>query len=279
MSLDGITFCYTNPLRWYGAEHPLLSQDAYERWFISRCYCCPTNTARTIALLHNWFYSTSDAGVWIHLYGSNRVETALADGSTFALTQETNYPWDETIRIAIDQAPASEASLMLRVPGWADAAALEINGEASDLPLTPQTYVEVKRKWQAGDVIELRLPMPPRKVKAHPKAEEIRNHIAFMRGPLVYCLEGVDLPDVVSILEVYAPDAMRLEARYEGDLLGGVVTLSGTARRIYEANGSPALYYELGNEQEETLDIKLIPYYAWNNRGIDEMTVWLPRRF
>ncbi len=279
MSLDGITFCYTNPLRWYGAEHPLLSQDAYERWYISRCYCCPTNTARTIALLHNWFYSQSDAGLWVHLYGSNSVNTPMSDGSTFALTQQTDYPWDEQIRITIDEAPAGDVALMLRIPDWADAATLRINGEQSGLTLTPQSYVEVKRSWRAGDVIELCLPQTPRVIKAHPKAEEIRNHVAIMRGPIVYCLEGVDLPDDVSILEVYAPDDMRLEASMEGDLLGGVVTIEGAARRRYEENGSSALYLEAGNEKEEELDIRLIPYYAWNNRGIDEMTVWLPRRY
>ncbi|MCY3832211.1 MAG: glycoside hydrolase family 127 protein [Chloroflexi bacterium] len=279
MSLDGIKFCYTNPLRWYGAEHPLLSQDTYERWRLLYCYCCPTNTARTIALLHNWFYSASEDGLWIHLYGGNRLNTTLPDGSLFALTQQTDYPWDESVRITIDEAPAGEVSLMLRIPGWADAATLQINGEASDLPLTPQSYVELKRVWQAGDVIDLRLPMPARKVKAHPKAEEIRNHVAIMRGPIVYCLESVDLPEDVSILEVYAPDDMRLEPSREGDLLGGVVALKGAARRLYEDNGAPDLYLEAGDEKEEPLDITLIPYYAWNNRGINEMTVWLPRRF
>ena len=279
MSLDGITFCYTNPLRWYGNEHPLLSQDAYERWFISRCYCCPTNTARTIALMHNWFYSASDDGLWLHLYGSNRVNTTLPDGSTFSLTQQTDYPWNESIRITIDAAPAHEVSLMLRIPGWAKEATLSINGEASDLPLIPQSYVEVKRRWQTGDVLDLRLPLSPRVIKAHPKAEEIRNHVAIMRGPIVYCLEGVDLPEDVSILEVYAPDDMRLQASMECDLLGGVMTITGAACRLYEENDSPALYLEAGDEREEPLDITLIPYYAWNNRGVNEMTVWLPRRF
>ncbi len=279
MSLDGITFCYTNPLRWYGADHPLLSQDAYERWYISRCYCCPTNTARAIALLHNWFYSASDKGLWIHLYGSNSVNTALPDGSAITLTQQTDYPWDDAIRITIGAAPAKEVSLMLRIPGWADAASLRINGEASDLPLTPGTYAEVRRAWRAGDVIELRLPLRPRVIKAHPKAEEIRNHVAIMRGPIVYCLEGVDLPEGVSILDVYAPDGMRLEASMESELLGGVMTIKAAALRRYEANGSTALYQEAGNEREEPLDIRLVPYYAWNNRGISEMTVWLPRRF
>ena len=279
MSLDGIKFCYTNPLRWYGAEHPLLSQDAYERWFISRCYCCPTNTARTIALLHNWFYSTSDEGLWVHLYGSNSVDTTLADGSAFALTQQTDYPWDGRIRITVDAAPADEVALMLRIPGWCDGAALRINGEASDMPLAPGTYFELTRAWNRGDVIELILPLAPRTIKAHPKAEEIRNHVAIMRGPIVYCLEGMDLPAGVSILEVYAPDDMPLEAKMESELLGGVVTIAGQARRLYEENGATALYLEAGREQEEALDIRLIPYYAWNNRGVDEMTVWLPRRF
>ena len=279
MSLDGITFCYTNPLRWYGAEQPLLSQDAYERWFISRCYCCPTNTARTIALLHNWVYSTSDEGLWLHLYGSNSVKTSLADGSAFALTQQTDYPWDDSVRITIDAAPAQEVALMLRVPGWCDAASLSINGEPGAAPLTPASYAEVKRTWKAGDVIELSLPMRPRMIKAHPKAEEIRNHIAVTRGPIVYCLEGLDLPEGVSILDVYAPDEMNLTASRESELLGGVTAIKGLARHIAERNGSTALYREAGDEEESDLDITLIPYYAWNNRGISEMTVWLPRRY
>jgi DUF1680 family protein len=278
MSLDGITFCYTNPLRWYGAEHPLLSQDAYERWFISRCYCCPTNTARTIALLHNWLYSTSDEGLWLHLYSSNSVNAVLADGSVFALTQQTDYPWDDVVRITIDEAPAHEAALMLRIPGWC-AAGLSINGEASDSRLTPGSYVQLKRVWKTGDVIELSLPMKPRMIKAHPKAEEIRNHVAVMRGPIVYCLEGADLPDGVSILDVYAPDDMGLSASWEGDLLGGVTAIKGVARHITERSGSTALYLEAGGEREEDLAVILIPYYAWNNRGINEMTVWLPRRY
>ncbi len=279
MSLDGKRFCYTNPLRWYGEEHPLLSQDTYERWRLLYCYCCPPNTARTIALLHNWLYSATDAGLWLHLYGSNSVSATLTDGSAIALTQQTDYPWDDVARITIDAAPAHEVSLMLRIPGWCDSAALSINGEASEAPLEPASYIELRRAWKSGDIIELRLPMRPRLIKAHPKAEEIRNHIAVMRGPIVYCLEGVDLPDDVSILDVYAPDEMCLTAKREDDLLGGVVTINGAARHITERNGSNALYLEAGKEQEADLDITMVPYYAWNNRGINEMTVWLPRRY
>ncbi len=279
MSLDGIKFCYTNPLRWYGAEHPLLSQDAYERWFISRCYCCPTNTARTIALLHNWFYSASDEGLWLHLYDSNSVQTTLADGSAFGLTQQTDYPWDDSVGITIDAAPAHEVALMLRIPGWCDGASMTINGGAAECSLRSGSYAEVRRNWVTGDLIELSLPMRPRLIKAHPKAEEIRNHVAVMRGPLVYCLEGLDLPDEVSILDVYAPADMGLTASREDDLLGGVMAIKGVARHITDGNGSQALYMEAGKEREADLAVTLIPYYAWNNRGINEMTVWLPRRY
>ncbi len=277
MSLDGINFCYTNPLRWYGAEHELLSQDRYQRWYTLFCYCCPPNTARTIALLHNWVYSQSDEGLWIHLYGSNSLNATLPAGSPFALTQQTDYPWDDVVRITIDQAPDSPVALRLRIPGWTSEAALRCNGEDLDLPLSPGSYAAVERVWQAGDRLELHLPMRPRLIKAHPKAEEIRNHIAVMRGPLVYCLEGVDLPDDASILDVYAPDDMGLRAE-KTDLLGGVTILRGRALRVAESDNG-ALYREAGGEQVEPLDITLIPYYAWNNRGVNEMTVWLPRRY
>ena len=278
MSLDGITFCYTNPLRWYGRDHVLLSQDSRQRWYISGCYCCPTNTARTIALLHNWVYSQSDEGLWIHLYGSSRLNTTLADGAAFALRQETDYPWGQQVRITIEDAPGHDVALMLRIPGWTKGATLKVNGEAVDLAIQSKTYVKVKRVWQPGDVIELDLPMKTRIIKAHPKAEEIRNHVAVMRGPIVYCQESADLPADVPILEVFAPAEMGLTPSHEKDFLGGLTVLKGKTRRVYENSQDDSLYSEMGEEVEEDIDITLIPYYAWNNRGVHEMTVWLPRR-
>ena len=277
MSLDGINFCYTNPLRWYGAEHPLLSQDRQQRWYTLFCYCCPTNTARTIALLHNWFYSASDEGLWVHLYGSSSLQTQLPDGGRIALTQETDYPWGDVARIRIDEAPATPVALHLRIPGWTQDASLRVNGEAVDSPLQPQSYAVIERVWRAGDDIQLHLPMRPRQIKAHPKAEEIRNHVALMRGPIVYCLEGVDLPEDASILDIYAPDDMDLRAE-ASDMLGGVTVLRGQALRV-DDGGNGALYREAGGESVQALDVTLIPYYAWNNRGVTEMSVWLPRRY
>lgn len=279
MSLDGINFCYTNPLRWYGEDHKLLSQDSYQRWYISGCYCCPTNTARTIALLHNWVYSQSDEGIWVNLYGSSSMTATLSDGEAVSLSQETNYPWDQDIKITIQDAPENEFALMFRIPGWASNAELMINGESTDQELKPGTYVEIKRNWNPGDIVGLTLPMHVKMIKAHPKAEEIRNHVAIMRGPVVYCLESQDLPDSVSVLEVFAPRDMHLTPTFEADVLGGVTVLNGVAQRIHDSEQNELLYSEVGEEVEVPIDLTLIPYYAWNNRGISEMTVWFPRKF
>lgn len=113
-------------------------------------------------------------------------------------------------------------------------------------------------------------------VAAHPKVEEARNQVAVMRGPVVYCLEGVDLPADVDLSEVYVPRGMRWTPQHEPDLLGGITVLKGTARRIPTPSSPPALYYTLGNPAIEPLPITLIPYYAWANRGIAKMSVWLP---
>ena len=87
MSIDGTHFCYTNPLRWYGPEHRLLSQDAHERWFTARCYCCPPQVARTVAKMHRWAYGLSEEAVWVHIYGGSRLQAEVAGGQ-LVLEQE-----------------------------------------------------------------------------------------------------------------------------------------------------------------------------------------------
>ncbi len=117
MSADGTRFFYTNPLRWHGHEHPLLSNDKHERWFTHTCYCCPPQVARTIARLHNWAYSLDDNGLWVNIYGGSRLETTLPDGSPLALTQETHYPWAGEVTLSVDRAPEAATTLHLRIPG------------------------------------------------------------------------------------------------------------------------------------------------------------------
>jgi len=275
MSVDGARFCYTNPLarsRWT----PALSQDSAERWFTFHCYCCPPQVARTLAQVHEWAYGLSENAVWIHLYGGSVLETELPDLGGIKIRQETDYPWEGTVNITVEASPEKEWALHLRIPGWADSAKIAVNGApVGDAP-SPGNYVVLKQRWRAGDVVTLELPLRPRLMMAHPEVEEAQNRIAVMRGPIVYCLESPDLPEGVAVHEVRIPRDIELTARFEADLLGGVAVLEGVACRLPGPAWEGRFYAEAPRTACERLPIRLIPYYAWLNRGRSEMRVWLP---
>lgn len=275
MDVDGTRFCYTNPLarsRWT----PLLSQDSEQRWSVFRCYCCPPQVARTLASLHEWAYSLSDDGVSVNLYGSSVVDVDVPGLGRVRLRQETDYPWKGRIAFTIDAAPDVPLALRLRIPGWADAASVAVNGEDAQVPAAPGTHATLKRRWRQGERVTLDLPLRPRLMVARPEVEEAHNQVAVMRGPMVYCLEGADLPEDVPVHEVHLPRDAVLVARYDADLLGGVVVLEGEACRRRGPDWGARLYAELPKTGCERLPIRLIPYYAWLNRGRQDMRVWLP---
>ncbi len=278
IGLDGASWFYTNPLRWYGSEHPLLSNDAYERFQPGmKNICCPSNLVRTIASIHGYAYSISDEGLWVNLYGDNTFDGELPDGTEIALTQETNYPWDGKVKITLDKVPADNRfSIMLRIPAWADGASVRVNGEPKDVGIMPGIYATISLNWAAGDVIEFDLPMRVHLMEANPRVEETRNHVAVMRGPLLYCLESIDLPEGICVSEIRLPRDIQLKPRHEEELLGGVTVLEGEARIVKEGDWTGVLYREISDDQPQPLEIKLIPYYAWSNRGISQMTVWIP---
>lgn len=272
-SLDGKKFFYTNTLRQLDTmPAPLRWSRAREEWI--SCYCCPPNVARTIAQVNACAYGRSDRGVWVHLFGASALDTTLPDGQRIKLKQETDYPWDGRVKLTIESAPADEVSLFVRVPGWADGAALRVNNKPVDV--RPDRYAELRRPWKTGDVVELVLPMNPRLIEAHPLVEEIRNHIAVMRGPLVYCLESPDLPRGANIQNVALPRDAKFAPRFEKELLGGVTVLEGKAELATARPWGNELYREIKPAESKAVEIKLIPYFAWANRGKSEMTVWMP---
>jgi hypothetical protein len=130
--------------------------------------------------------------------------------------------------------------------------------------------------------VALTLPMRARLVQANPMVEELRGQVAVMRGPLVYCLESVDLPEGVNVMDVRLPRRINLQPRYDGQLLGGLVVLEGQAVAIIDPDwsagpyDSTVLYKEFAPTEPESVCLTLIPYHAWANRGEPEMTVWLP---
>jgi len=275
ISIDGKHFFYTNVLRRI-KDTPLLSWDLPTRQPYLSCFCCPPNIVRTIAKSSGWAYSISDGGVWINLYGGGELNTELLDGTKLKLEQKTNYPWDGKIKIAVNVPKKKEFAVMLRIPGWVKEAELKVNGQAIRDDLQSGKYFELNRAWSSGDIIELNLPMPVQLIESTPLVEETRNQVAIKRGPIVYCLESVDLPEGVKISEVVIPRNIRLKPRFEKELLAGIMVLEGKAEVVEEGDWSNQLYRQLSLQKPEKVTIRLIPYYAWSNRGVSEMTVWMP---
>ena len=278
ISIDGKSYFYTNLLRFYGKNHQLLSSDSYHRWNLPRGgICCPTSTVRTIEEMSNYAYSINDKGVWVNLYGSNTLNTELPNGNAVSFTQTTNYPWDEDVKIVCEASIKNNISLMLRIPAWAKGATLHVNGKPIADKIIAGEYFGLNRKWAKGDVVELHLPMKVQLVEAHAKVEANINQVAIQRGPIVYCLEQQDVTDTVALSNLKIPSNIQLTPVYKKELLGGITVLQGVALKKDAVNySSNTLYMQVENDKLKQVKIQLIPYYAWNNRGLGEMAVWLP---
>jgi DUF1680 family protein len=276
ISLNGKNFLYTNPLS-YSDDLPFKQRWSKDRIpYIALSNCCPPNVVRTIAELSNYAYSISEKGLWFHLYGGNDINTVLKNGKPLKLKQETNYPWDGNIKITIEQ--AADASLFFRVPGWCKGAIIKVNGNTFKTNISSGTYAEVNRKWKEGDVILLTLPMEARLVEANPLVEETRNLVAVKRGPVVYCIESADYPKNENIFDVALPVNAVFKPSMKRISNSNILFLSGQAYLLNEKKWNNTLYREINSAAPKKINIQLIPYYAWGNRGHAEMSVWMPVR-
>ena len=298
VDLKGTGFFYCNPLVWRGGKGK--GHLTPVRWSVHSCYCCPPQVARTIAKLHNWVYSVSDDGLWVHLYGGNVLTTRLPGGREIKLTQETRYPWDGKVKFTIDAAGGVGFTIRLRIPGWVRGAGVKVNAEALATRAKPGSYLSVRRKWAAGDTIELNLPLEVRLMEARAEVKALRNYVAVMRGPIVYCLE---LPEAQGGAEiwrdgVFLPENAEFVPEIRKDFLGGGVvlrTLALTTRgrdrfikdtALAEAPKERGRWGELlyrrfkprslKRPSSGRVEITLIPYYKWANRGPSLMEVWIP---
>ena len=282
IGLEGKSYFYVNalrklkdfawPMRWSRTRTPNIKSS----------FCCPPNVVRTIAEAHNYVYSLSRDTLWVNFYGANALDTSWLDGTRIKLKQETDYPWVGTVKLTIAEAPARDIALKLRIPGWLHpgGATLRVNGQPVGAVLAPSTYATVTRTWKAGDVVNLALEFKPSLWEANPLVEETTNQLAVRCGPLVYCLESNDLPAGVRLVDVaLALDGAHRQFAPQREKISGasLVTLTVPAFAMGRGSWTPGqLYREATAPAPREFPLKLVPYYAWGNRGDTEMSVWLP---
>jgi hypothetical protein len=274
VSLEGDRFFYPNPLA---------SRGQHERkpWF--GCACCPGNIARFVASVGGYAYAHAGDKLYVNLFAQGSAQIEMADRAV-AVQQRTQYPWDGKITLTLNPKPAGRFTLCLRVPGWAQdepvpsnlyrfadrsvvTPRLKVNGQPVGLNIH-KGYACLDGNWKSGDVVELALPMPVRRVLSHEKVEANIGRVALQRGPIVYCTEWPDNDG--QALNLVLRDDARLTSAHRTDLLGGVTVLQGEATALaYEKDGHTI--------RRTPHELTAIPYYAWAHRGPGEMAVWLAR--
>jgi hypothetical protein len=286
VSMNGDTFFYPNPLGSYrGAER--------SSWFA--CACCPPNVLRFIAGVGGYAYAQRSGDLYVNLFASGRA-TIERPGGALTVRQETRYPWDGDVRITLEPARPGKFTVYVRIPGWAvnrpvpgtlynvlgsmpgsvsgrpvgPAADITLKVDGTPVPLVLKNgYAVIRREWKKGDFISLALPMPVQRIIANDSLEDDRGKTVLERGPLVYCLEGIDARDG-HVTDMVIPDSAAITHEFRGDMLNGITILHGrgyTAERM------------LGGEvvAGEAREFRAVPYYAWAHRGKCEMTVWPAR--
>jgi DUF1680 family protein len=254
VSLSGDQFFYDNPLESMG-EH------ARQKWF--GCACCPGNVTRFIASVSNYQYATQNNDVFVNLYiqGLASIKTP---SDSMTIQQLSDFPWKGLVKMIVRPQQSRSFAIKLRIPGWALTSpvpsdlyrftdtpkpyTIKVNGKEMDIK-TENGYAVIDRTWNMGDEIELSLPMEVRHIKANDQVTVDNGKLALQRGPIVYCLEGKDQADQTVFNKIVSKKE-RIDTVYNAHLLNGVMEL-------------------------KSKNFTAIPYYAWNNRGADQMEVWI----
>jgi uncharacterized protein len=267
VSLDGRGFFYVNPLASRGKHHR-------QGWF--DCACCPPNIARLIASVGGYLYSQGENDAWVHLYAQGEGELVISNAS-LKLRQTTRYPWDSDIKIEVGIDQPRDFTLHLRIPGWCAKWTVAVN----QLPITnyqfSNGYIAITRTWSPGDVVNLNLEMRVQYAQANPNVHQMLGRVALQRGPVVYCLEGVDHPGVALddiLLRGDVPAADLFQPEWRPELLGGVTVLRGQGAVGADPEWGGALY-RFKSAQVKPVEVIAVPYCTWDNRAPGEMRVWM----
>jgi DUF1680 family protein len=250
VSLDGTRYSY---------ENPLLNRGTMHRWDWHGCPCCPPMLLKLFSEMPGLIYARDEKNIYVNLYIGSQAKIGLRRGEV-KLSLATRYPWDGKVTITIDQNSAGACGICLRIPSWCQGYRVSVNGEEQTSPQSVDGYVTLEQVWKSGDRIELDLAMPVQRIVGHPYAGAIRELVAIQRGPVVYCLEGVDQP---GLKDPVLPVNPEFQSQYLQDVLGGVV--------------------EITTQDEAGNKLTAIPYFAWDNRPVadreqDWLVVWLKQK-
>ena len=275
ISLDGEKYFYTNPMR-MSNDLPYTLRWPKERKKYISCFCCPPNTLRTLCEAQDYAYTLGKNEIYVHLFGDNQLHVQLDGVGELTLTQTGDYPWDGRMTFEIKQLKGKKPfKLKLRRPSWCEEVHVSRNGQDLSTSITEEKgYVVIDATWRKGDVVVYDMVMRTHIVEANPLVEEARGQVAVQRGPIVYCAESQDL-NGIAIDDIIIPVEARfhpVETRIDNSR---IMALEGEVMVRESATWSGTLYRDVtARKQRKT--IRLIPYYAWGNRGKSEMTVWMP---
>lgn len=273
MQLDGKKYFYVNPLecepgvsgKLFGYRHSLPMRPG---WYA--CACCPPNLVRLITSLGKYCWSENDSAIYSHLMIGQKAELEKAQ-----VIVETSYPWEGKADYTIMPKTEEEFTLAIHIPGYVDFEreenCLRVNGEILDAgKLLKKGYVYITRKWTVGDKVSLRFPLEVRRAYANQHVRENAGCVALLRGPMVYCFEGVDNGEMIQSLRI-PKDLKAIPFTCEEGVLKGNVLLSIEGYRMV---GSDELYSEKPPVKEKA-KLTAVPYYTWANRGENQMRVWM----
>jgi uncharacterized protein len=270
IAVDGEHYFYVNPLANDGSHRR-------QPWF--ECACCPPNIARLLASINGYMYSTTGNTIHIDLYAEGEADIPLSDGRLVHLTQHTRYPWDGEVELEIGT--TGTFGVALRIPEWCGRdVKITLDGRIFTKMALHGSYgkyltIDADWAWEAGDKIRVSFPMDVRQMEAHPRVVENLGRVALMRGPILYCLEGVDNPNI-NLDDVVLAGIPA--ARFVPHLLGGVTVLQGAASLIPPPPAAENwLYRARPAPPRQDVTITAIPYFVWANRDPAPMRVWLRR--
>jgi DUF1680 family protein len=264
LARDGEHFFDTNPLADDGTHRRYTwTNDARDA----------LNITRLVASVGGLFYSVAEDGLAVHLYGGASA-TMSVGGRAVSIKETSNYPWSGKISITVDPVEAGEFTLRLRVPGFAREAKARINGAGIDVGGNlVRGYLEIRRTWNPGDLVELELPMPVERMRAHPDVVADHGRVALKRGPLVYCFEAVDNPRT-PLAQLRLPRTATLTVRENADLFGGIMTIVAEGS-VTDVSAWQGQLYRNAPPEGKPAAWTAIPYFLWANRDAGAMRVWV----